>query len=278
MKWSIVVDSSCNGSAVEETEGVGFEKVPFVIQIGGRDYVDDGALDVAGMVAAMEACPQVGQTACPPPAAWYECFRKADQVIAVTISSRLSGSYASALAARDMLLEEEPERNIFVLDSRSAGSALSLYVERARALIGRGLEFDAVVRELEGYARHRHTAFALASFQNLVKNGRVGRFAGLIAGKLGFWGLGAASPEGEIQVVGKVRGESRVIDSLVEGMRAHGFVGGTAVISHCQNEAAAVRLRDRVLGLWRDARVTLLPTGVKEMAGSSVRVVTICWS
>ena len=83
----------------------------------------------------------------------------------------------------------------------------------------------------------------------------------LIAGKLGFWGLGAASPEGEIQVVGKVRGESRVIDSLVEGMRAHGFVGETAVISHCQNEAAAVRLRDRVLELWRDARVTLLPTG-----------------
>ena len=258
--WRIVTDSSCD-YLPEGPLPAPVAKVPFTITIGGRAYVDAPGIDVGAMLSDMEGCPEQSRTACPSPGAWYAEFEKAERVIAITISARLSGSYASAMAARALCLEQNPEKQIFVLDSRSAGSALALYVEKALALIGRGGDFDAVADQLQAYARQRHTIFALSSFGNLVKSGRIGKAAGFIAKKLGIWGIGDGGPEGEIRMRQKTRGAAQVLRSFLENMHADGFSGGEVVISHCQNPELAARLRDKILERWQTAKVRILSTG-----------------
>ncbi len=262
MKWSIITDSSCDLRSLPQTEPpINFAKVPFTLRIGQTDYVDDASLDLTQMLTHMEECATAGQSSCPSPAAWCEQLEQADQTIAITISSNLSGSYNSAVTARKMILEKSPEKKIYVLDSRSAGSALAMYAEKAVQLIREGWGFDAVVSRLEDFSRQTHTIFALASFDNLVKNGRVGRLAGFIAGKLGIWGIGVATKEGTIAVKEKTRGLKRILEAFINDMKENDFRGGDVVISHCQNEDTAKKLQERITELWQTARIKILTTG-----------------
>ena len=174
MKWNIVTDSSCDRfPAVMQSGLAQLSSVPFVIRVGDRDFVDDDALDTAEMLDAMERCEQASHTFCPAPHDWLERFEQAEQSIAITISSRLSGSMISAELAREMALERWPEKRIAVLDSRSTGPELVLCVKKICALIGAGADFDTVVAEADAFLRDTHVAFALSSFENLVKNGAI---------------------------------------------------------------------------------------------------------
>lgn len=96
-------------------------------------------------------------------------FLQADNVFALTISSNLSGSYNAAMAAREMVLEEHPEKKIFVLDTLSCSGALAGAAELANKLIGEDRTFDDICFALKKFADSTHILFALASFDNLAK-------------------------------------------------------------------------------------------------------------
>ena len=262
MNWHIVTDSSCD-ELPEMTipEGVTFGKVPFVFQIGHQFMTDDDQLDINEMLDAMEKCPEASHSACPAPGLWEEEFGRADQVLAFTISANLSGSYDSAMTARHMVLEQHPDKKIFVLNSLGTGPMLSLAVQKAVSLIAANASFETVTAELSRFVRERHTLFALCSFNNLVKNGRVSRLAGLIAGKLGIWGIGAGSPEGKIEIVAKVRCTRRIMDTMLDKMKQNGFTGGTVMISHCLNPEFAEQMRDAIKKVFANVQVLLGATG-----------------
>ena len=198
----------------KEHENIVFSSVPFTISVGDENFVDDRNLDVDGMIDSMDACAEASHTACPSPHAWQEKFEQEGNVIAITISSKLSGSYNSACAAKDMVLEEQPDKKIAVIDSRSAGSELVLLVKKICELIESGADFETVVEKAELYSRHTHVVFALSSFNNLVKNGRMSKIVGFVANKLGFWGIGIGSEQGTIEIKQKIRGSKKALDAI----------------------------------------------------------------
>ena len=193
MAWMIVSDSSCEIRELENpAPGVQFALVPFKIRVGEREYVDLATLNTQQMLQAMTDYNGASTTACPSPEEWAEYFLQADNVFALTISSNLSGSYNAAMAAREMVLEEHPEKKIFVLDTLSCSGALAGAAELANKLIGEDQAFDDICFALKKFADSTHILFALASFDNLAKNGRVNRVVGFIAGRLNMRVLAAA--------------------------------------------------------------------------------------
>jgi len=259
-KWGIVVDSSCDYElAVNEESEINFADVPFKMSIGTRDYTDDKNLDLNTMIDDMETAPEICKTSCPSPAAYLDQFEKSKYNIAMTISARLSGSYASACAAKQMFLENNPDGEVFVLDSASAGSGVSIYVDKAIELIEAGLSFEEVVSALKEFRAQRNTVFALCSFKNLVKNGRMSRLSGFIAGALGIWGIGIAV-NGEISVKSKVRGINKVLGEFIKDMEENDFHGGVVHVSHCQNEDLANKYKAKVLEKWPNSEVIIVPT------------------
>ena len=261
MKWSIVADSSCDLYPSLSADGrIQVTSVPFVIRVGKQEFVDDERLDLPAMLDAMEQEPSASQTACPSPQAWLARFQQADRVIALTISSQLSGSMNSALAAREIARSLDPKKQIAVLDSRSTGPELALCVEELKEQIQKGLSFDAVVSHAMQFFQRTRIAFALSSFNNLVKNGRISRLKGFVARKLGMWGIGIGSEQGTIQVTGKTRGAAGAVDKLLAQMRESGFCGGRVMISHCQNAALAAMLKRKIQEQWKNCEVGVLPT------------------
>ena len=263
MSWAILADSSCNlreyrPKAVDAV----YRVAPLKINIAGREYVDDASLDVAELnrlileedTSSSSSCPSVGE--------WAELFRFADNIIAITISARLSGSYEAACMARDMVLEEGA-RNIHIVNSRAAGGKLELLVAQLDGFLAEhpAASFDeaiAFVDRLEGAST---VLFSLSSYDNLTKSGRMPKLAGHLASKLNIRILGIASDEGTIKIVGPTRGSRKTLDKIVHTMRDQGFDGGMVYLDHVENESGAQALADRIRQEWPDAEVRILPCG-----------------
>ena len=242
--WHLVSDSSCDLYELEGTEGkMDFATIPFSIRIGGKEYIDDENMNVGEMLEANETHSEMAQTACPSPEAWREKFSVPGPVIAFTISGALSGCYNSALIGRNMVLEDEPDKQIAVIDTKATGPEVSMLIWRARDLILAGKSFEEIEKDLNETADRIHTSFALISYHNLIKSGRVSRLIGFIAGHLGFWGIGMGDEKGEIVIRGKARGSKSMVRFLVEEISKVGIAGKQIVISHCQNLKDAEALK-----------------------------------
>ena len=110
MIWNIVADSS--GDVFDKTikEGdtvINIYTVPLTLSVDKRDFVDDEKLDVNEYLDAVEGYDGVSRTSCPAPGLWLEKFEMEGNCIAVTISKNVSGCYASALTAKNMV-EDKP--------------------------------------------------------------------------------------------------------------------------------------------------------------------------
>ena len=259
MKWKIVSDSCCDLMKKEVAcDEVDFTTIPFILNIGNEEYIDDENLDVVKMISAMESCATACSSACPSPATWLDEYADAENAIAITISSNLSGSHNSAVIAKEMVTDKN--KNVAILDSRSTGPELVICIEEMVKLIKSGLSFDEVVAKANAPLAQTKTAFAICSFDNLVKNGRMSRLTGFVARKLGMWGIGIASDQGTIAIKGKSRGPEKAISIIIGDMTERGFSGERVVISHCKNESFAEKLKSAILEKWQSAEISLRET------------------
>ena len=259
--WHIVTDSSCDLLQLpDHDEEISFSVVPFRIRIGEVDYCDDGHLSIEQMLTANETSSAPAHTTCPSPQAWLERFSVPGPVIAFTISSALSGSFNSANTAKHMLLEGEPDKKIAIVDTRATGPETVLLVRKATELIHQGKALEQIEGELTAEAERIHISFALSSYDNLIKAGRVHRLIGFIAKRLGIWGIGAGDEKGEICIKGKARGTQGMIRFLAEEIKKTGLAGKRIVICHCLNEKGACLLKEKLCNLFGHVTVDILPT------------------
>lgn len=243
MKRIIVADSASN---IFEFEGMEYRSTPMKILVDGESYEDVKGVDVEALVKRVENATTTGSS-CPNVGEWLEAFEGHDEIFAVTISSALSGSYNSAMAAKQEYEEEHPDARVEVVDSRMTGPGERMIIEKIAELSGKGLSFDSVVRNLKEYRKRMHLCFSLASIHNLAKNGRVSSITATLFGVLGIRMLGRASDEGTIVSVNKVRGDKHGVKKIIHEMTEKGFQGGKCCISHTLNDALAQRLKEEIL-------------------------------
>lgn len=236
MKHAIIVDSSCDinieGNFLNDTFTA---RVPLKLRVGEKEYIDDADLDIVSFMNEMRACSQATGSAAPSPEEWYNAYKNADEIFAVTITSELSGSYSSAMVGKNMILEEYPDKKIHVFDSKSAGTGPAMIVRKIQECIEKNMSFEEVVETVHGYSKKIKTYFILESMDNLIKNGRVSVLAGKLAGILGIKILGQASDKGTIELLRKLRGKGLIYKRAVEDMCLNGYNGGKVIISHCFN-------------------------------------------
>ena len=242
-KIKIVTDSS---SDVLTLDGVDFESAPLKIVTGEKVYLDDSSLDVEGMVNDLATYKGKSSTSCPNPDDYLRAFGDADEVYCVTITGSLSGSYNSALVAKNTYEKENPTRRVYVLNSLSTGPEMALIIERMRALILEGHSFDSITAAIDEYTTHTGLFFVLESMRNLANNGRVSPIVAKLAGMLGIRVVGRASDRGDLEMLSKPRGERNTLTEVIVQLRKNGYNGGAIRIAHAMNEPFAKSLADTV--------------------------------
>lgn len=249
-----IADSACD---LKEYPGICFETVPLSISTDEKDYTDDENLNVHEVLDYLEDYHDRSYTACPSIDAWLKAFEGADEIYCVTITSGLSGTYSGANVAREQYLEDHPDTKIYVIDSLSTGPGMVLILEKLAELKSQGKTFEDVCTAIERYRKRLKLYFSLSSLHNLAQNGRVSK---LIASAIGFMNikiLGTASKEGTIEQVGKCRGNNRMIDKIIEQLKASGFTKGKIRICHveCLEFANAVAEKIRSIFSYTDIKI-----------------------
>ena len=258
MKTKIVVDSAASLYALS---GVDFACVPLKIITDDAEYADNGALDAVEMARTLRTYKGKTSTSCPNVGDWLAAYEGADEVYAITITGTLSGSYNAAQLAAEEYQQENPGKRVFVLDSLSTGPEQRLLAEHLRDQLAAGMEFDAVCEEMLRYHKHTHLLFSLESLANLARNGRVKPAVAAVARMLGIRVIGQASEAGELDVLCKTRGEHGALERIVLELKEHGYTNGRVHISHCDNPAAAERLKHMVQAVFEGARVDVSECG-----------------
>ena len=254
----IVADSSCDLYELAEAP---FAVAPLKIITDEKEYVDDHALDVRRMVNDLQVYKGKSSTSCPNPSDWLTAFGDASQVICVTITGTLSGSYNAAVIAKQTYEEMYPDRQVFVLNTLTAGPEIALIIEKLRELIAAGGTFDDICVSISRYVQNTGLLFMLESMRNLENNGRVSPFVARMAGILGIRVVGKASDQGDLEPLHKCRGEAKALKVIVDHLKAAGLRHGKVYIAHCFNKTAGEQLKAQIEAAFDGVQVRLYPCG-----------------
>ena len=248
----LVLDSSADLTAMEE---IPFSFAPLKVVTQEEQFIDDETLDVEAMAETLYNYRGRSTTSCPNPEDWLAAFGDAEEILCITITSSISGTYNSARIAKQQYEEAFPGRRVELIDSLSAGPEIALMAEKAREWILEGRTLAEIAAGLKNYPTELF--FALESLQNFANNGRVSKLAAKTAGVLGIRAVGRASDHGTLELLEKVRGEGRTLNTLVRLLEEKGYKGGKARITHCGNPAAAEALSMLIKEQFPGASVTV---------------------
>ncbi len=257
-KYKIIADSSID---IHSFDVVPFESVPLKIITDNREYTDNQVLDVDGMIDDLAHYKGKSSTSCPNANDYLQAFEGAEYIFCITISASLSGSYNSAVMAKEIYEEKHPERRVLVINSLSTGGEMRLITERLAELINGGLEFDDICKEIEQYQKSTGLFFMLSSMKNLANNGRVSHLAARTAGLLGIRALGVASDCGTLQMLNKYRGEQKALAGIISHLKESGFDKGKVDIAHCQNAAFAEALKEAIQSEFNTDKIKITNCG-----------------
>lgn len=251
MKRKLVADTGCD---IFEMQDVDYTYCPMTLSLDGKEYVDSPDISIPDFVQEM-AQAKVSRSACPGTGLWLSAFEEADESYAVTISSKLSGSYNAAVTAADTCIEENEEKKVLVVDSKSAGPHERLITEKLASLIQTDLSMEEIEKEIQHYVDHTHILFCLQSFSNFAKNGRISPAVAKIASTLGIKVIAADNREGEIKVAHKVHGNRKVISTILKEMIKQGYSGQRVIIGDCENPSMTAAMKEAILQEFPDADV-----------------------
>ena len=200
--------------------------------------------------------------------AHFEPFLAAGQdVVHVTLSSGISGTYNSACAARDQLAEKYPDRHVYVVDSLAASSGYGLLMDKLAELRDGGMgaaELAAWAEEHKSEVQHWFFSSDLTFF---IRGGRISKAAGLVGGMLKICPVMDVAPDGSLAVKEKIRtkakAEKRVVEKMEELAEGGLDYSGKCYISQSECKADALEVAARVEERFPklDGKVEVFPIG-----------------
>lgn len=239
----LIADSSCN---LDELDQINYVSVPMKVYTDERSFLDDKNRQNHEMLDYLASYNGRSYSSCPNVEDWLKAFEGGDCIYVVTLTSGLSGAYNSAMAARTVYLEKHPDAKIAVFDSKTTGPEMHLIIEKIKGMILEGKSFDAVLAGTKAYMKRTRLFCSLSSLHNFAQNGRVNKVLASAVGVLGINVIGTASEKGELESIGKCRGEKKTILKLMEEMKNAGYLGGKVRICHTENEPFAKAMADAI--------------------------------
>lgn len=214
---ALVTDSTCDLPG-ELLQQYGVQVVPLNVTFGTENFLDGVTLSPEQFFQMLTTSPHHPSTSQPSPgdfAAVYERLtQEFDQILSVHLSAGLSGTYQSALMARDLF----PQADITVLDTRSASIGLGWIVLLCARAIAAGQPLAEVVEIGQQAAAQQHILLTVESLEWLQKNGRIGKASALLGSLLNVRPL-LHVDEGVVAAYDKVRGKvEKVMSRMVEAM------------------------------------------------------------
>lgn len=254
----VVTDSTADLSESQQ-QSVGITVVPLQVRFGDQVFKDHVELTGDQFFEKLKASAQLPKTSQPPVGAFEEIFRRfrddGDEVVAVLISSKVSGTYGAA----DMAAKSVDPEHIEAIDSLTTSMALGFLAIEGARLARTGADRRAVADRIRALIPKARVLAMIDTLTYLERGGRIGRATALMGSLLNFKPL-ITLQDGEVAPLGRARGRAQAIDRLVELLKRDGKPMSLAVL-HGGARSDAEKLRDRVAGDYPGLEIPLAETG-----------------
>ena len=210
----------------------------------------------------LAASPELPTTSQPTPGEFVRAFRDARQeaheVVAVLLSSALSGTFQSAAAAR----KASQVDGVHLVDSGSASLGVGMLALRAAELAEAGWKGEAIAAELERVRSQSGMLLTVDRYDNLIRSGRVSRGKAWLGGMLDVKPILSLDDRGRVVPVDRVRGQERLVPRVLSLLEKRLVPRPTRVrfgVAHANAPEQAERMRTALLAAWqpRDVLVSV---------------------
>ena len=218
--FRIVTDTSSNlPTAYLKAENITVIPFTFHTESGEQSCMDTASFDAKAFYTAMRNGEKV-TTSQIPPQRFVDNIRpmleNGEDVLFVSMSSGISGSYASSKIAANQLAEEFPERKILTVDTYSASLAEGIVVMRAVECRKEGLSIDETYQIMRALRHRIAQIFTVGDLRYLKRTGRLSNLEAAVGTVLQIKPLLKGDPEGKIVCFAKVRGRQRAIEEMAK--------------------------------------------------------------
>ena len=221
MAVKIVVDSSSDISEKEAKE-LGVEMIPMIVSFGEEEFFDGVNLLPDEFYKKLQESKEAPKTAQVTPFRFEEVFERevkaGNDVVAIVLSSKLSGTYESAKSAASKF-----DGKVFVVDSLNATSGEGVLVHYALELAKNGLSAKEIYEKLEEKKNDIVVVAVIDTLEYLKKGGRVSSAAAFIGGMLNIKPV-IQVIGGEVKVVAKAHGQKKGILTVKQIVRDAGGI------------------------------------------------------
>jgi len=195
--------------------------VPLTINFGENEYIDGVTITHKEFYEKLIESDVMPTTSQATPAAFAEVFEEVtkanESAVVITISSKLSGTYQSAVIAAN-----DYSDNIFVIDGKTAAIGTGILVKLALELKEKGLSAKEIADKIEEEKENVCVIAMLDTLEYLKKGGRISKTAALAGSLLSIKPV-AAIKDGEIAILGKARGSKQANNFLMSEIKSYGI-------------------------------------------------------
>ena len=276
MSYKIVVDSCCELPG-ELNDDPRFERVSLGLEVGDYHVMDDENFNQKEFLEKVASCPTCPKSACPSPEKYMQAYdTEAEDVYVVTLSSKLSGSYNSAILGKNLFLEKN-SKNIHVCDSESASCGETQIALKAMELAESGQPFEEIVKQLEAFRDSLNTYFVLDNLETLRKNGRLTGVKALVASTLNIkpvMGADRGTIVQRSQAIGIKKALMKMVDTLVKENPV--TEKARLMITHCNCAWRAEEVKNMILEKAKFKEIIIMDTaGVSSMYANDGGIIIV---
>lgn len=231
----IITDSAADlpKSYIEEHH---LHVIPTPVVIDGVDYFDGATIQTAEFYNILDDIKRDIKTYHISPAMFTDTFlpyaKAGDEIIYLCFSTGIAGTYNAANIARNNILEEYPDFDLTIIDSKSASIGFGLVVSKLVTLLEKGASKEEITEAADYYISHIRHVFTVQTLAYLIKGGRLTKFKGIVAETLNMKPVLIVDESGALAVLKTVRGRRKSIHALIDYAEEKGC--------HLENQTVAI--------------------------------------
>lgn len=219
MALKIITDSATDipKSIIDEYN---LHVIPTPVVIDGEDYFDGDTIKPYEFYSILKSDKSEVKTYHINAYMFKENFepyaKNKDEVIYICFSTGIAGTFNAANIAKAELIEEYPDFDITIIDSKSASLGFGLIVYKALVMQKNGADKQTIIDAIEYHRDHIEHIFTVETLEYLYKGGRLSRTSAIAGGILDIKPIIRVNDEGALVAVEKVRGRQKSLKRLVE--------------------------------------------------------------
>lgn len=228
--------------------------IPTPVVIDEVDYLDGATIQTTEFYSILDDIKRDIKTYHINPAMFTEAFlpyaKAGDTVIYLCFSTGIAGTYNAANLAREGILEDYPDFDLTIIDSKSASIGFGLVVSKLVTMLEKGASKEEIIEAAGYFIEHVRHVFTVHTLAYLIKGGRLTKFKGVVAETLDMKPILIVDDRGALSVIKTVRGRKKSLRFLVDYAKESGYrlEGQKVALCHGEDEQS----RDYMLSMIRE--------------------------